>query len=103
MAPAIELTAVRKDYRGLRPLRILALRVLEREVVTLEGLDAAAADAEVRALTSDFFRLVRGRHLAVLITSADRDFVAASDRRETFDPATGGFRPKGPRPWFSRA
>ena len=233
MAPAIELAAVLKDYHGLRPLRIRVLTVAEREVVALQGLDAAAAEMltnlitgatlpdegsvtvlgqdtaaiadgdawlasldrfgivsdrvalvdnltlrqniaialtldveplsdevaaivgalaadvglderildsatarapssarvrarlaravvtnprillaehptasvprpEVAAIASDFHRLVRERHLAVLITSADPEFVAASDRRETLDPATGGFRSRGLRAWFSR-
>lgn len=42
--PAIELTRVIKDYRGLRPLRIGALSVASGEVVVLAGLDAAAAE-----------------------------------------------------------
>jgi predicted ABC-type transport system involved in lysophospholipase L1 biosynthesis ATPase subunit len=233
MPPAIELTAVRKDYRGLRPLRIRDLAVSEGEVVALGGLDEAAAEVltnlitgatlpdegsvrvfgedtaamadgdawltsldrfgivsdrvalveaftlrqniaialtldleplnddvaakvgalaaeaglaeaaldvatavvppparfrarlaravatsprillaehptlsvprpDVAGVASDFFRLVRGRHLAVLITSVDRDFVGGCDRCEMLDPATGGFKSRGLRGWFSR-
>jgi ABC-type transporter Mla maintaining outer membrane lipid asymmetry ATPase subunit MlaF len=43
-APAIELTGVRKDYHGLRPLRIDRLTVGEDEIVALAGLDLAASE-----------------------------------------------------------
>lgn len=48
--PAIRLAGVIKDYRGLRPLRIQHLEVSTGEVVSLLGLDAAAAEVLVTLL-----------------------------------------------------
>jgi ABC-type transporter Mla maintaining outer membrane lipid asymmetry ATPase subunit MlaF len=43
--PALTLAGIRKEYGGLRPLRILSLHVAPGEIVALAGLDAAAAEA----------------------------------------------------------
>ena len=51
MPPAIELTAVRKQHTGLRPLRLRELIVSEREIVALDGLDAAAAEVLTNLVT----------------------------------------------------
>ncbi len=51
MPPVIELTAIRKDYRGLRPLRIRELTVSQGETVTLGGLDALAAEVLTNLIT----------------------------------------------------
>lgn len=48
---AIDIARLRKDYRGLRPLRIAELHVAEQEVVALMGIDAAAAEVLVNLLT----------------------------------------------------
>ena len=50
-APAVELTAVRKAYGGLRPLRIGHLALDPGDRVALLGLDAAAAEVFVNLLT----------------------------------------------------
>jgi phospholipid/cholesterol/gamma-HCH transport system ATP-binding protein len=49
--PLIEIRGLVKNYRGLRPLRIQELRVLEAERVSLVGIDAAAAEVFVNLLT----------------------------------------------------
>jgi ABC-type transporter Mla maintaining outer membrane lipid asymmetry ATPase subunit MlaF len=50
-SPAIELTGLVKDCRGLRPLRIQALAVAEGEIVALGGPDIAAAEVLTNLLT----------------------------------------------------
>ena len=50
-AAVIEISGLRKQYGGLRPLRLDALVVGERERVSLAGLDAAAAEALTSLLT----------------------------------------------------
>ncbi|MGE3842203.1 MAG: ATP-binding cassette domain-containing protein [Vicinamibacterales bacterium] len=50
-SPVIEVTGVKKDYRGLRPLRLQKLTVQAGERVALSGLDAAAAEVFVNLLT----------------------------------------------------
>ena len=47
LMPALELTGVVKDYRGLRPLRIADLVVEEGDRVAIAGLDRAAAEVFV--------------------------------------------------------
>lgn len=47
----VELAGVVKDYHGLRPLRIAALAIAAGERVSIEGLDAAAAELFVNLLT----------------------------------------------------
>ena len=51
MTAALELQNVRKNYAGLRPLRLNDLRVAEGERVALSGLDAAAAELFVNLIT----------------------------------------------------
>ncbi len=50
-SPVIEITGLRKQYGGLRPLRVDGLVVRERERVALGGVDAAAAEALTSLLT----------------------------------------------------
>jgi ABC-type polar amino acid transport system ATPase subunit len=47
----LELTGISRDYRGLRPLRIAALRVEAGDRVAILGLDAAAAEVFVNLAT----------------------------------------------------
>ncbi len=49
-AAAIEVVGLRKDYQGLRPLRITALTVRHGDRVALSGLDATAAEVFVNLL-----------------------------------------------------
>lgn len=49
--PVIEITGLKKDYRGLRPLRLQQFTVKDGERVALSGLDAAAAEVFVNLLT----------------------------------------------------
>lgn len=48
--PAIRLSGVSKDYHGLRPLRVQLLEVGAGELVSIVGLDAAAAEVLVTLL-----------------------------------------------------
>ena len=50
-AVVIEISGLRKQYGGLRPLRLDALVVGDRERVSLAGIDAAAAEALTSLLT----------------------------------------------------
>lgn len=47
----IDITDLRKDFGGLRPLRVNALSVAEGERITVHGLDAAAAEMLVLLVT----------------------------------------------------
>ncbi len=49
--PLVEIAGLRKQYGGLRPLRINALSVAAGEHVTLRGLDAQAAEMLVLLIT----------------------------------------------------
>jgi predicted ABC-type transport system involved in lysophospholipase L1 biosynthesis ATPase subunit len=49
--PALELTGIVKDYRGLRPLRIASLSISRGERLALSGLDRPAAEALINLLT----------------------------------------------------
>jgi putative ABC transport system ATP-binding protein len=51
MTAALEIENVRKNYSGLRPLRLNLLRVAEAERVAVIGLDAAAAELFVNLVT----------------------------------------------------
>lgn len=51
MTPVVQLHGVRKNYSGLRPLRVQALEIAEGERVALSGLDAVAAELLVNLLT----------------------------------------------------
>lgn len=49
--PILEIAGVRKQYQGLRPLRIKALSIQPGERVALSGLDAGAAEVFVNLVT----------------------------------------------------
>jgi ABC-type transporter Mla maintaining outer membrane lipid asymmetry ATPase subunit MlaF len=49
--PALELSGVVKDYKGLRPLRLASLTIASGERVALSGLDRPAAEALINLLT----------------------------------------------------
>lgn len=49
--PLIEIARLRKNFGGLRPLRVNALRVAAGERLTLQGLDAEAAEMLVLLVT----------------------------------------------------
>jgi len=49
--PVIEVTAVSKDYHGLRPLRIEKLTLEERDLVAILGLDQPMAETLVNLVT----------------------------------------------------
>lgn len=70
--PLVTLAGVRKQYGGLRPLRVNALQVRRAERVTLRGLDAQAAEM--------FFLLLTGAALpdegAVAIAGRDTRDIA---------------------------
>lgn len=51
MTAVLELQGVRKNYSGLRPLRLDDLRVAERERVAISGLDAPAGELFVNLVT----------------------------------------------------
>ena len=51
MEPVLRLTGVRKQYRGLRPLRVQALSIERGERVALSGFDAGAAEVLVNLVT----------------------------------------------------
>ena len=48
----VELAGVVKDYQALRPLRIVDLRVTRGAVVSVQGLDALAAEVLVNLMTA---------------------------------------------------
>jgi ABC-type transporter Mla maintaining outer membrane lipid asymmetry ATPase subunit MlaF len=50
-SPIVEITAVRKSYGALRPLRIQSLSVLPGERVSIAGLDTPAAELMVNLVT----------------------------------------------------
>jgi ABC-type transporter Mla maintaining outer membrane lipid asymmetry ATPase subunit MlaF len=50
-APIIQITGLRKQFGGLRPLRINALSVAAGERITMQGLDAAAAEMLMLLIT----------------------------------------------------
>jgi ABC-type transporter Mla maintaining outer membrane lipid asymmetry ATPase subunit MlaF len=50
-APALEITRVIKDYKGLRPLRMAALAVARGEHVALSGLDRPAGETLIDLIT----------------------------------------------------
>jgi ABC-type transporter Mla maintaining outer membrane lipid asymmetry ATPase subunit MlaF len=51
MTPVLQLDAVVKDYRGLRPLRIKRLEVKEGQSIALVGFDQASAEVFVNLVT----------------------------------------------------
>jgi ABC-2 type transport system ATP-binding protein len=50
-APVLEITKIRKQHRGLRPLRLDDLSIARGERVALSGLDAGAAEVLVNLVT----------------------------------------------------
>jgi ABC-type transporter Mla maintaining outer membrane lipid asymmetry ATPase subunit MlaF len=50
-SPIVEMTAVRKTYGAMRPLRIQSLSVVPAERVAIAGIDAAAAELMVNLIT----------------------------------------------------
>jgi ABC-type transporter Mla maintaining outer membrane lipid asymmetry ATPase subunit MlaF len=96
--PALELTALVKDYKGLRPLRIAALSVARGERVALAGFDRQAAEALISLITGASLPdagdvRVFGRSTAEIATgdewlaSLDR-FGIMTDRAATLDAST---------------
>jgi predicted ABC-type transport system involved in lysophospholipase L1 biosynthesis ATPase subunit len=82
-APALELSGISKDYRGLRPLRIQKLIVGEGERVALVGLDQVSAEVFVNLVTGatlpDTGRVALfGRSTADIADSAE--WLAYADR-----------------------
>jgi ABC-type transporter Mla maintaining outer membrane lipid asymmetry ATPase subunit MlaF len=81
--PVVELSDVSKDYRGLRPLRIVSLAVLPGEHVAILGLDQTTAEVFVNLITGASLpdrgdvRLF-GRSTAAIADSAD--WLAVVDR-----------------------
>lgn len=51
MTPALDISGVVKDYKGLRPLRIEQLTVLPGEQIAVLGVDAPAAEILVNLIT----------------------------------------------------
>lgn len=51
MEPLLDVTGLSKDYQGLRPLRIASLIVRPGDVLSIGGLDAAAAETFVHVMT----------------------------------------------------
>ena len=49
--PVVELTAISKDYHGLRPLRIEKLRIAEGELAAILGLDRPMAETFINLVT----------------------------------------------------
>lgn len=50
--PLVEFTGVVKQYQALRPLRLADLRVAPGEIVSVQGLDALAAEVVVNLMTA---------------------------------------------------
>jgi predicted ABC-type transport system involved in lysophospholipase L1 biosynthesis ATPase subunit len=83
VTPVLELAAVSRDYRGLRPLRIAELRVGAGERVALAGLDAPAAEVFVNLATGAVLPdagevTLFGRATSAIADSAD--WLATVDR-----------------------
>jgi peptide/nickel transport system ATP-binding protein len=79
----LELSAVRKEYGGLRPLRIHALALEEGEHVALAGVDGPAAEVLVNLVTGAVLPdegtvAVFGRSTAAIRDAAD--WLATLDR-----------------------
>lgn len=81
--------------------RLARAVAIEPRILLAEHPTASVERTDVPGLAADFFRLARGRHLAVLLVSVDRDFTARSDRHLMLDGATGAFKSGGVRGWFS--
>ena len=62
LGPVVQIRQVRKQYHGLRPLRMMELTVGAGERVALSGLDAGAAEV--------FVNLVTGASVRFALTSS---------------------------------
>lgn len=51
MTPAIEISGIVRDYRGLRPLRIESLAVAPGELVAILGVDQSSAEVFINMIT----------------------------------------------------
>jgi ABC-type lipoprotein export system ATPase subunit len=97
-APVLRISGVRKNYSGLRPLRLSELAIAAAERVALSGLDAGAAEVLVNLITGaslpdDGAITVLGRTTASIqdgdewLASLDR-FGIVSPRAVLLDGAT---------------
>ena len=76
MDAVIQVRGLRKNYGGLRPLRLSALSVMPGERVAIVGLDAPAAEAFVNMLTGAMLPdegdvQVFGRATSAIVNAAD--------------------------------
>lgn len=82
-APVLHITNVRKNYQGLRPLRIRELIVLPGDQVAISGLDAGAAEVLVNLVTGasvpDEGEVRVLGHRTADVTNGD-DWLASLDR-----------------------
>ena len=83
MTPVLELAGISKDYRGLGPLRIAALRVAAGEHVAILGFDQPSAEVFINLATGATLPdagevAVLGRPTAAISDSAD--WLATVDR-----------------------
>ena len=83
LPPTIEITALVKQYGGLRPLRVARLVVARAERVVIEGLDAGAAEMLIHVITGAAVAdegdvLVAGRNTREI--STDAEWLASLDR-----------------------
>ena len=83
MPPVLHLSGVRKQYNGLRPLRVNELTVAPGERVAISGLDAGAAEVLVNLVTGASVPDEGTVHVAGRATAAIADgdeWLASLDR-----------------------
>jgi ABC-type transporter Mla maintaining outer membrane lipid asymmetry ATPase subunit MlaF len=83
VSPVLQIRNVRKQYHGLRPLRITELSIAAGERVALSGLDAGAAEVLVNLVTGASLPdegevIVTGRSTASIADG--EDWLASLDR-----------------------
>jgi ABC-type transporter Mla maintaining outer membrane lipid asymmetry ATPase subunit MlaF len=83
VSPVLQISKVRKQYHGLRPLRITELSIAAGERVALSGLDAGAAEVLVNLVTGASLPdegeiIVTGRSTASIADG--EDWLASLDR-----------------------
>jgi ABC-type transporter Mla maintaining outer membrane lipid asymmetry ATPase subunit MlaF len=83
VSPVLQISKVRKQYQGLRPLRISELSIAAGERVALSGLDAGAAEVLVNLVTGASLPdegevIVTGRSTASIADG--EDWLASLDR-----------------------
>jgi len=83
VSPVLQISRVRKQYHGLRPLRITELSIAGGERVALSGLDAGAAEVLVNLVTGASLPdegevIVTGRSTASIADG--EDWLASLDR-----------------------